>query len=221
MSEDAKWNGAVTTTAGIILGVLATSVVAAAAGGKIDGKDWLQFAGSIFGGTMALGAALVAWLAMRRQVAAHQQSFSLATDEHRKRMVRLLHLISEDVAHARGEVAKEKNSLDRLGPMGIPAAAISTIPGISANLQDADIWRLSRMQIRRVEKAQHEIDTFNASYASRTLGADKGAIIQGEITRLDDVLSVLFTIIESWLKELGEPRKALPGQKFSGHFYLR
>ncbi|MFG1433366.1 hypothetical protein V5F44_21050 [Xanthobacter sp. V2C-8] len=221
MSEDAKWNGAVTTTAGIILGVIVTSSVAFAGGDHIKASDWLQFAGTIFGSLIALGAALVAWLAMQRQVSAHQQSFSLATDEHRKRMVRLLHLINADVVHAMAEAEKKKKSLDNLGPMAIPAVKISNIPGISTHLQDADIWRLSRMQVRLIEDAQQNIYDFNERLATEQLWSERGAIVQNRIEQLYDILHSLYIEIESNLRELDEPRKALPGQKFLNNFYLR
>lgn len=68
MDRTGHWNAAVTTGAGIALGILACASAAAAGDGHIQASDWLQFSGTILAALMALGAATFAAIPIYRQL---------------------------------------------------------------------------------------------------------------------------------------------------------
>ncbi|MFG1376145.1 hypothetical protein [Xanthobacter autotrophicus] len=64
------WNAGVTTSAGLVLGAISSTLITSAAigNGDIELKDWLQFIGTLIGAAATIGAGVAAWIAVQRQI---------------------------------------------------------------------------------------------------------------------------------------------------------
>lgn len=79
MTKDGHWNAGLTTTAGITLGAIGAIVVATVTvhHGVLEWSDWLQFAGILIGAGATIGAGILAWASMQRQIISQENLHAL------------------------------------------------------------------------------------------------------------------------------------------------
>lgn len=130
---------------------------------------WGGIAGGLAGGAMTLVAGWLAWTAAQRQIEAQRAVLALATDEHLKRSVHMLHEIRAAGSRIRDSI-KIATSVD---PAVWKAARALSSKSVfeecdpldtdwQSVLDDPDFWRIDLLLADKIRLAQREIEGFNA-----------------------------------------------------------